>query len=755
MEKRIIPSDISDIHLAIRRHRGTDVTEQTHFHVDTATDSGDFAWRSGADGHWACYYEISAVSGEGLSVKVLFRLLAGQETESSVGTSITISDWTRTDYLLMPGAVYQANRFRCLPVAYPPLFTDPADHRVDLPITVTDIPRFGVEADHSKIEQTTGDLATPAVGIHQNAPQRNVWILIKQANRMGNLGITAEENLSKKTLVISLSSPSMRQRRQTMCTSVASDDRAATWRAGDELELEFQVYSSQQGSLQGLFSEFAQIRKRLTGANPIEHELPFSAAWRILNKKYDRDNWDDGRGYYSVGTRETMNFDWQLGWVGGLMATESLFLAGKEVSKRRAIQTIDTIMTKTQRPTGFFYGLGNGKVWWSDGFTGPHPSNMQMTRRAADALYFLLKQFVLFEQADGDWHVPELWATGTMRLADALVGLWQRYRQFGQFVDIETGELVVGGTPSASMAPAGLALCGHYYNKPAYLQVAEAAARSFYEEFVRQGLTVAGPGEILQAPDSESAFGLLESFVVLYEITGKSYWLKAAEEMAEQCATWCVSYDYQFPPSSQFGRLGIHSAGAVLANAQNKHAAPGICTLSGDSLLRLYRATGRLFFLELLRDIAHNLTQYISRNDKPISDMPSGWMNERVNLSDWEGQDMVGNVLPTSTWPEVSCMLTWVEVPGLYVNPKTGFAYALDHVDVEILSHHHQQLQVRLRNPTGFYAAVRAFIESGQPPQVKGIGSHMNNMITIEMKPGQSRTLTITTDEPAKMTVSD
>ena len=37
---------------------------------------------------------------------------------------------------------------------------------------------------------------------------------------------------------------------------------------------------------------------------------------------------------------------------------------------------------------------------------------------------------------------------------------------------------------------------------------------------VQAGVTVGGPGEILKCPDSESAFAMLESFIVLYEVTG-------------------------------------------------------------------------------------------------------------------------------------------------------------------------------------------------------------------------------------------
>src|SRR5260370_5059067 len=117
------------------------------------------------------------------------------------------------------------------------------------------------------------------------------------------------------------------------------------------------------------------------------------------------------------------------------------------------------------------------------------------------------------------------------------------------------------------------------------MQVATAGGDSYYEHYVKVGLSTGGPGDICQCPDSESSVGLLESCVVLYEMSGNRKWLQYASEMAHQCATWMVSYDFQFPEHSLFGRLGMHSAGAVFANAQNKHGAPGICTLSGSSLL--------------------------------------------------------------------------------------------------------------------------------------------------------------------------
>ena len=147
-------------------------------------------------------------------------------------------------------------------------------------------------------------------------------------------------------------------------------------------------------------------------------------------------------------------------------------------------------------------------------------------------------------------------------------------------------------------APAGLALAGQYFAAPDYLRTARAAAAAYYDRFVRRGYTTGGPGEICQCPDSESAFGLLESYVVLYEVTGERNWLDCARDMAQQAATWCMSYDFAFPAGSLFGRLGMRAAGSVWANVQNKHSAPGICTLSGDALFKLFRATGHSSYLE-------------------------------------------------------------------------------------------------------------------------------------------------------------
>jgi hypothetical protein len=314
------------------------------------------------------------------------------------------------------------------------------------------------------------------------------------------------------------------------------------------------------------------------------------------------------------------------------------------------------------------------------------------------------------------------WTDGLRRCADAFVTTWNREGQWGQFVNHETGAVVVPGTVSGGIVPAALVLAGRRFpeRRAEYLRVAEMAAAIFDEVFLQRGFTNGGPGDAAQCPDSESVAGLLESFVTLYEETGDVRWLDAARRAATLVASWTVSCDFPFPPESTFGKLGMLANGTVLANAQNKHSAPGICTHSGLSLFRLFRHTGEAWIMDLLRDIAHALPQYMSRVDRPIPwtmtyNLPEdpdektlrpGWMCERVNLTFWGGQENPGEVFFYSCWSEISLLLTIAELPGVYARRDTGLVWSLDHIAARF-----EGAGLVLRNPTPYPAEVRVLVE--------------------------------------------
>ena len=107
----------------------------------------------------------------------------------------------------------------------------------------------------------------------------------------------------------------------------------------------------------------------------------------------------------------------------------------------------------------------------------------------------------------------------------------------------------------------------------------------------------------------------------------------------------------------------------MFANIQNKHASPGICTLSGDSILKLYRYTKKEAYLELIKDIAYFIPQCVATDARPIyswSTVPEklteGFICERVNTSDWQTAQCVGGVFNHSCWPETSLILSFAEL---------------------------------------------------------------------------------------------
>lgn len=190
-----------------------------------------------------------------------------------------------------------------------------------------------------------------------------------------------------------------------------------------------------------------------------------------------------------------------------------------------------------------------------------------------------------------------------------------------------------------------------------------------------------------------------------------------------------------------FAKAGIRTTGSVYANTQNKHSAPGLCTLSGLGLLKLFRATGDRFHLDLLRDIAHGLPQYLPHPLKPIGDAKPGHMCERVNMTDWEGPERIGETLRMTTWAETSLMLTTIEIPGLYVRPDLSLVVAFDHIMAEVVADGPKELVVKVTNPTSLSAAVRVFSEDAQSVKEPLAENYLFDGCIVDLPPGGVKTL--------------
>lgn len=239
--------------------------------------------------------------------------------------------------------------------------------------------------------------------------------------------------------------------------------------------------------------------------------------WDMQERKFNEYNYSGE--YYAEISKV-----WQCGWVGGAMSSYPLLLRGSNLSKQRAVQTLDYLFAH-QAKSGFFYGFIKNGVIEDDSFYTACMEHIHLVRKSADVLYFLFKHFEITQPK------PH-WVAGTRKCADAFVKLFETYGTFGQFVNIETGELVVGCSTAGAMAIGGLVKAWEYFHEPRYLETAKLACDFYYHRDVENGVTSGGPGEILSAPDSESCFAMLESCIVLYEATKEEKWLCYAKACA-------------------------------------------------------------------------------------------------------------------------------------------------------------------------------------------------------------------------------
>jgi len=549
------------------------------------------------------------------------------------------------------------------------MFT-PAIARVDMPVTISDVPRL--EKDGSgKIEVTTGDASVPCIGVFSESEKRGILVFTLQEMGGKNIGLAYENG------DIRLTWPAKREKIYRMCDMSKNPE---AW-VDEESEIPCKVMDFECETLAQFYRTFFENRKCMGLDCTRPDVLPFDQQFEIQKNKFNEMNWNEEFGFYMIGTDKTHFQVWQPGWTGGTLSGYPLMKLGGALEAERQMSTIRFLFS-TQTESGFFPGIINikGEVF-GDGFGTPGTQNWHPIRKSSDVLYFLFKHFKLMRGKNME--IPSEFIDGAKKTADGFVKLFDTYGQFGHFIDVQTGEICVGGSASAGIAPAGLAEAYRFFGDEKYLRTAENGAEYLCKTSLSKGYTTGGPGEMLQCVDSESAFGLLESFVVLYDVTGDEKWLRYARACAHYCSSWVVSYNYRFPEKSEFGRRGVKTVGSVFANLQNKHSAPGICTLSGDSLFKLWKWTADPLYLELVKDIALTMGQYISTDENPIYDwdtpadirdagnteelekhrLPQGFVNERVNMSDWEGPGCIGGVFNGSCcWSETANLLALAEV---------------------------------------------------------------------------------------------
>lgn len=662
---------------------------------------------------WALEQSITKIKSEGqFKVKLKLECIEGELSDASVSCDLEFNNWSDSNYVLMPAAVYNGNRYPAVQMGYMPFFNDPKQVGLDKPILLSDQPRLNWWKGYSRIQERSGSMSFPSISFYGKG-DKGFWMFFKQGNEWGDYGIDLEEKAGREEAVISLTSPLVREQRMydnTRMNSKPPYEKPANFKKGDIVTLEFYVDFFACPNVQGLYDRMVEIRENYYPYLHKKKLIPFSKAFEIQEEKFNKENWKDSSGYYSIGTYDNYFQDWQIGWTGGMMTTLPLLMKGDETTKKRVLRNFDWLAKNGVSPSGYYYGTiykGTTQGDFPDKALG---NDLTLTRKNADAVYFIFKQLDLMRKM-GVTIKPD-WEETNFKALEAQLDTWKKYGQLGQFINQKSGELYVGNTTSAGIFPAALCAAYNYSGKKEYLDYAEQIGMYYYTNFIQKGLTCGGPGDAVQSFDSESSYGLLESMVDLYEATGKQLWLDRAKEMAHQFATWVIAYDYVFPESTTFYKMKIQSTGAVFANTQNKHGAPGICTHSGIALLKLYRITQTRFYLKLLQQIAQSLPQFMTFGQHRFPECQDGWMSERCNITDYHPG--LGETFPYSGWSETSFMLSTIELPGVYVNLDKEEVFSLDHIEAKIIKKKAKSLVLELSNTTPYKAVLKVLAEGSK-----------------------------------------
>ena len=677
-------------------------------------------------------------------VSVIYSCSEGSISQSSLSVDLNFSDWSPTNFVLMPGVVYDGNipfKVWKSPEWYP-FITDPRYIGPDKEPFVTDIPRLDRNGGVSRIQMRSGHMTTPSIAFQSHSQKRGFWLLTDQNTRLGDNGIDIEENRTRTEAKISLTAPVVREvyRYHHMNNQFPSSDLSASFKKGDVLMLKFRLHFFDAPEIQTIYNRYAEIRKSRPADRELSNTHPFSYTFDILEKKYNHDNWDEELGFYKF--RPDFFYKWQIGWMGGAIFTYPLLLDGNKASQNRVLRMMDWLFDKGISPSGYFWDSSiDGKEFHGIYREIPVADSVTLVRCNGDGLYYAIKHFQVMKKLGIP--VKPKWEDGTRGVAKAFLRTWAEEGQLGQYVSQYSGKVVVGRSAGGAIVPAALVQASEYFQDKAMLEKACEMGEYFYRNFTRKGITYGGPGDALQNPDCESSFGLVESFTQLYESTGDKKWLNYAKEAAKQFSTWVLSYNFKFPESSYYGKWGMKPMGAVFANPQNGTGTPAICAYSGVSLLNLSRYTGNMFYAELLMDIAHNLPQYLSTPDRMVNPKHEGWMSERVVTADW--LEEIGEIGFMSTWCEASLALTNTEVPGIYINVDSGKLLTFDNIEAKILKNSSKRIDLFLKNPTKQETIVKIFVDNSHSTG-KPVGS-LTTCQKVNLKAGESRTIQIMSEK--------
>ena len=682
---------------------------------------------AGAD--WSVNRQVTE-SEDGKVYIFTFTALRNMEN-AGIAIAFDEDEWSSDNYVMIPASVYNGNRQRIVNRDYATGLDKTDYYRKDLALTSNPIPQLSPEfGAKSRLEVLVNNTATPAMTYLKRAQHQGTILLTDQGiewkGQMLDYGLVVEESRDRSHASFVISAPGVREKKPEFIGFSKSPDRGIAVDKGEQITVKVTRIDFYCEDVPALLERFMKYRKTHTRTEAPRNLMPMSEVLTRMVKDIDEryhkgSQWE----YYCPENADWMSY----GWIGGLMNTYPMLGLGDTEHERKVLNTFDFALLRAKGASGYYYDVlgADGKVLARD--AAAHQKGIGLTRKNADILYWMVKQFMLLEAQGKQVAIRPEWKEQVRLLADAFVHTWRKHHTWGNYLDVESGDIAVYNTTGGAMAVAGLALASRYFDCSDYLQVAQDAVADYYADFALIGFTSGGCGDILQNADSETAIALTTSLVTLYETTGKAVYLKQAQDLANLCATWTVSFAYRLPDNTPLAKLGANLTGAVWASTQNKHGAPGFCTQSGDALFKIYRATGNVLYADLLRDVIHAHAEGVQ---------PNGKITERLTYCDADSRGSRGDGGKTG-WNETNGAMMALEIPGIYIRTDLPELYVFDHVIAEIVKQNNREIVLKVTNPTVYDAVVTVLAENReQAVEPLGDNAFLNWNEKIKVKAGKS-----------------
>ena len=168
------------------------------------------------NGIWQMNYQtiVPEDRKDALEVEFHFKLAKGTSPQTSISIDLTFNNWSKSNYVLMPGSAYNGNRFESRRMRYSPKLLDNRDVGPDKPMIISDVPRLNINDGPSRIQDRSGSMSVPSIGFQSDSTKTGFWLLTHQRTKFGDTGINIEESRDRKTAVISLNIPVVRENYQ-------------------------------------------------------------------------------------------------------------------------------------------------------------------------------------------------------------------------------------------------------------------------------------------------------------------------------------------------------------------------------------------------------------------------------------------------------------------------------------------------------------------------------------------------------------